>query len=529
MNVKFRQCTLGLLLGALASTAAQPKAPAQDEKPARDLTPARASTPPVKTATVRTERVEKLKLLNGDTISGKFLGMEKGMVRWQHPSANLVIPFKATDIAGLTIAHKQRPEGVAQHNSAIKLINGDRLLGDLVELTPEVLVLDTWYAGKLKLPRSSVLQLNPVLMGSRVVFESREGDASGWLHGNYNQGIPPKAKVVGAVGAGPQKAQQVAQKILAQKIVPQNIVNGRPQPQQKNLFWKFDGSGFTSSASGAVVARADIAYPDKFELAFDLQWAGGTSCYFNTAILASNIKENYSGDHYRLQVSSGYFYFYRRTKTGNQVQMGRAELRQQLSGKTRVRVALLVDRLTREITLMIDGQVINTYRDSNKEPVPASGGLSFQSNNTYPLRISKIRVAEWNGKLPGNEAKSDGVEDFIFFKNKDHIKGKVKFIKDGKIMVSSTSFGEVPVPLTKVARMQLANPKKEGKPKAGETQASLMQGGRVSGQFKNWTDEKVRLVHPFLGAVEFHPAVFETLEMNRDQPRPQKQQGIFSK
>lgn len=515
------------MLGALSSTAAQPKAPVEDEKPTRDLTPARSSVPSVQKLAVRMERVEKLNLLNGDTFSGKFLGMENGTVRWQHPSASLVIPFKATDVAGLTITQKKQPQGMAQHNSAVNLVNGDRLLGDLVELTPEVLVLDTWYAGKLKLPRSSVLELNPVLLGSRVVFESREGDDSGWLHGNYNQGIPPKAK--GPVGAGPQKAQQVAEKILARKIVPQIVVNGRAQPQQKNLFWKFDGSGFTSSASGAVVARADIAYPDKFELAFDLQWAGGTSCYFNTAILASNIKENYSGDHYRLQVSSGYFYFYRRTKNGNQVQMGRAELRQQLSGKSRVRVALLVDRLTREITLMIDGKVINTYRDGNNDPVPASGGLSFQSNNTYPLRISKIRVAEWNGKLPGNEAKSDGVEDFIFFKNKDHIKGKVKFIKDGKIMVNSTSFGEVPVPLTKVARMQLANPKKEGEPKAGETKASLIQGGQVSGQFEKWTDDKVRLMHPYLGAVEFHPAIFESLEMNRDQPRPQKHQGFFSK
>ena len=71
--------------------------------------------------------------------------------------------------------------------------------------------------------------------------------------------------------------------------------------------------------------------------------------------------------------------------------------------------------------------------------------------------------------------------------------------------------------------------KKEEKPKAGATQATLVHGGRVSGKFEKWTLDKVQLMHPFIGAVEFHPAVFESLEMNRDQPRPKKQEGFFSK
>ena len=176
----------------------------------------------------------------------------------------------------------------------------------------------------------------------------------------------------------------------------------------RNYFWKFDGTGFTSNASGAVIARTDINYSDKFELAFDVQWMGGTSCYFHTAFLASSVKDSYSGDHYRLQVSSGYFYFYRRTKNGNQIQMGRAELRDRISGKSRMRIGLLVDRLQREVTLTIDGEVIKTYRDGGKDPLPLARGLAFQSNNTYPLRISKIKVSHCNGKPPTEEVKSDG-------------------------------------------------------------------------------------------------------------------------
>ena len=101
------------------------------------------------------------------------------LLRWQHPSADGVISFKSADVSSLVIAQKPRPPGARLHNSAVGLINGDRLLGDLIELTPELLVLDTWYGGRLTLPRSAVAELNPVLMGSRVVFQSREGDDSG--------------------------------------------------------------------------------------------------------------------------------------------------------------------------------------------------------------------------------------------------------------------------------------------------------------------------------------------------------------
>ena len=77
--------------------------------------------------------------------------------------------------------------------------------------------------------------------------------------------------------------------------------------------------------------------------------------------------------------------------------------------------------------------------------------------------------------------------------------------------------------------MQLANINKEEEPKTGESQATLVRGGRVSGQFEKWTADKVRLMHPFIGVVRLHPAVFESLEMNSGQPRPKKQQGFFSK
>ncbi|WP_288362950.1 hypothetical protein, partial [uncultured Spongiibacter sp.] len=99
-------------------------------------------------------RLEKLKLLNGDNISGKFLGIRDGKILWQHPSFNASVQVKSVDIDEIRLfpgAGKSR-----RHNCTVELVNGDTLQGDLIELSETELVLDTWYGGQLKLPRSSV-------------------------------------------------------------------------------------------------------------------------------------------------------------------------------------------------------------------------------------------------------------------------------------------------------------------------------------------------------------------------------------
>jgi len=517
------------LLFVVLPLVAQPEppdaAPEEDVpalEPARPAPLVRSSAPPSRISEAPVTRPERLRMLNGDSFSGTLLGLENGRIQWRHPSAEPVIPFKASDVADLEISQRPRPQGARAHNSSVRLVNGDLLLGDLKELTPQQLVLDTWYAGLLKLPRQSVVELHPVLTGSRVVFAMREGDASGWLFGNFNNGIKPKplaAVPAGPVGEGGERARAVAREVLGEQAA---ATSG-------NKLWRYDGSGFVSTTSGAVVCRQDIACPDRFELGFDLQWTGSTSCYFNLCFLASSIKDAFSGDHYRLQVSSGYFYLYRRTKQGNQSQLGRVQLREKMNNKTRMRVEFLVNRPKGELTLVVDGVKIETFMDGNKTPMPNSRGLSFQSTNAQAIRISKIRVSDWNGKMPGEKVESNGREDFIFFTNKDHIQGEVKGIKEGRVTVMSASLGKLPpVDLSKVARMRFANPTKKAEPVAGETRATLAGGGRLTGRFESWAPGKVRWVHPFAGLLELHPAVFHSLEMNRDQPRPRKKEGIFS-
>ncbi len=136
----FRRCALALLpcamvMAAVAQPGDDPAKPALI-KPARDLKPARASEPHATPEPVLVSRTEKLKLLDGGSLNGKFMGIESGLVRWRHPSADVDIPFKAGDVDSLVIARRPLPAGHRLHASGVELVNGDWLLGDCVEMSP---------------------------------------------------------------------------------------------------------------------------------------------------------------------------------------------------------------------------------------------------------------------------------------------------------------------------------------------------------------------------------------------------------
>ena len=76
----------------------------QAVKPVRSSGLARSSNPPKDAAAKsKVPRLEKLKLLNGDDISGKFLGIKDGNILWQHPSFSGLIQVKSADISEIRL------------------------------------------------------------------------------------------------------------------------------------------------------------------------------------------------------------------------------------------------------------------------------------------------------------------------------------------------------------------------------------------------------------------------------------------
>jgi len=125
-----------------------------DVEPLRSTDPARSSQPPKpKVATPKELREEKLTLLNGGIVFGKFMGMNGGDVLWKSDAYDKVISVKGSLIAALEL---NAPEGKGgAGTSTIELVNGDNFQGNVVGLDADGLTVETWFGGKMKIARDA--------------------------------------------------------------------------------------------------------------------------------------------------------------------------------------------------------------------------------------------------------------------------------------------------------------------------------------------------------------------------------------
>ena len=101
-------------------------------------------------------RREAIELLDGDTLGGRFIGLDpKKGVRWKHPAIAQELHFDPAKVARITVPRTGLPAGARHHACRVRLANGDELTGELKSLINDKLVLNTWYAGQLSIMRSA--------------------------------------------------------------------------------------------------------------------------------------------------------------------------------------------------------------------------------------------------------------------------------------------------------------------------------------------------------------------------------------
>ena len=543
MSVNFRPWFAGSVAALAVTGFAQPKniVPAQrgfplpaaiqaevvKELPAelRDLPAARSETAsrtskpaPASAPKVSEKALDKLKLLNGDLLSGKFAGMKDGSVLWEHAAFNTVVAVDGGQLESLNLVDPG--SAGKQHGSSVELVNGDMLQGDLVELNADSLLLDTWYGGKLEIPRKSVLALRPGLKSARVIYQGPEGGPEGWKTGNRNTGQQMKPFGNNVVPMNQPAAGNLALQIVQGRQVPANA--GRPATQQG---WRYNDNGFLSSTSGPILGRDDLELPDMVQIEFDLQWANYFG--FGLNIFTDNLANEYSGNSYSLRFDHSNVYVYR-YRNGSSSRLGANVPSQMQQPMTRAHITVCVDKKEKSIAILVNGKLLNQWKDTGAEFAGKGKGLLFTSRNSYPMRLSGIRITEWDGNLPQGKTRQrgNGESDFVQLKNEDLISGTAKSIQDGKLMLSM-KFADVPVKMEDVAMLELNNPLVKDKPAPGTVLAHMPASSRVSLKVLGWEGGKVLVESPYFGKAAFDPGIFRKLEFNRHVPRRATGSNLF--
>jgi len=492
----------------------------KDAQPVRSSTPARTSNPPKAKAPVKPkERPDKLKFLNGDSLSGRFQGIIDGNVVWQYPAFTEPAKVKLSAVEQIRIIPRDKKN--LKHNCSVELVNGDWFTGDLVSLNEEGLELDTWYGGRLKLPRQHVRFVRPGQVSSRILYEGPDGSPEGWKTGNRNNSTVPMAPFGNNnfinPANGPAAPQQLALQIIGKQPIGRAVNSNIAK-------WRFVDNGFNCSTSGPMLGRNDMALPDKLMMEFDFQWSNYFSLGVN--LYADTIKNEYTGNSYSLRIDRSNVYLYR-IDNSRQVRVG-VNVQSGMSTKTRSRVTICVDRPKRLFALLMDGRLIHKWEDKGAKFAGKGNGILFTSRNSYPMRLSNMTISEWDGNIPdaGGDKKGNGKEDFVKFVNEDTLSGTAQSLKDGKLTMKA-AFGETPLDFKTIALLELANPRVNAKPDAGEIRIRLLSHGQVTVDIEEWVGDKVRVRSPYFGTAEFDPAVFEKLEFNRHIPRRASGDNIF--
>jgi len=370
-------------------------------------TEAKTNAPPV-APVVRTE--DTLSFLNGDRLHGRLTSLDgaAGLLTWQHKAAPEPMRYQLAALDKLDLLPR-KAEGLQPQKSVVQLVNGDRLRGDVVTLDAAGLVLKTWYAGTLNIARTRLSELAPAAAQLDVLYEGPTADLAGWTTQNN-----------GMRGGG-----------LAYR------------------------NGGLVLPLGQPIGRKLPNLPD--QVRFEFEVSNYASAYFVFWFFCDSPRNMGGSDAYYLNFYGSRMEFQRMMRNEGNRSLGSIDNDAERRVKNHLLVTILADRKERHFAVLFDGKLMREFNDS-QDFKGAGDCIMFQTHQASSMKIAKIKIARWDGKLPKAENSSGGdvEQDSLTFLNGDAMSGSVRSITTNNVKFE-TSYAVLDVPLARIARMRFAN------------------------------------------------------------------------
>lgn len=409
---------------------------------------------------------ESLEFLNGDKLRGRLTGIEAdGTVQWSHPEAKAAIQFSPRHLARINL-DPNAGRGKGGDGFMVRLVNGNELPGKIMSMDKDHLVLNTWFAGTLTIPRKHVVSFRPVRVGNLL----------------YEGPVNMEEWTTGRVGQG--------------------------------RGWRFRDGALVSSRPGLI--GRDMKLPDVAKIDFDLAWTGNLGLLIS--LYAPNV-ESYSSNCYLLQMNAGYIYLNRSSNRGGQNNLGQTQV-EELARRNKAKVGLRINKEQKTVALLLDGVMVKQWRDPG-EFAGAGGGLAFYAQGQGSIVISRLQVAEWDGRMDdtGPTDASGTEQDSISLVNRDKVSGTIQKIEDGQLHLTS-AFAPLTIPLERLDRVELAGASSEGiKDDDSMVRIGLPNDGVIVVKLERMNRERAAVLSPSFGKAEFNPQAFRHIDFNLKRER----------
>jgi hypothetical protein len=379
----------------------------------------------------------------------------------------------------------ETPEQQGEHEAVVTLTNGNVLRGRLSDLPDETIVLDTWYAGTLELRRVMVDSLQIIDRGNAIY--SGPNGPDGWVFAPGHTDKPP---------------------------------------------WRFTAGTMVSQAPGSIARDLDL--PKQISVSFDLAWRDTLD--LRMILFSDDVKSEAPSNAYVLSFERMQAVLRKQFTDGAATH--RSTIKRTsvaaLSSKEKVRVEFFADRSAGKFMLKIDGKKIDEiWEDPNPGGAKLGGGMHFIAENDTQVRISRLRVHEWDGRF-GLQAAEDDEEDEpetaegyqkIRLRNGDILTGRVLGVEEERLKIE-TAHGEVMLPVARMTSAMLhreedkEDPVLYQKPKLmkGDVRAWFADGGYVVFRLDEVNDNDFLGYSQTFGDAKFRRNAFRRVEFNIYKP-----------
>jgi hypothetical protein len=426
---------------------------------------------PPKSSPATNAAPDSLLFRNGDLLYGQLLAIDPpGAVQWRHPDAAQPIEFKPDTIAQIDFPAPKNSTAPSNNACRLLLANGDSLEGGLVSCDREAVALQTWYAGRLSIPRAS-LQSLVFIRRSPAVFDGITG-LDGWTQ----------------------------------------AVSAAPVPGESGQ-WTYRNGAFYAGKT-ASIAR-DLKLPDVAEIQFDMAWKGTLN--FAVALYTDslrpillNAKDQAPdfGGFYSLRFQSRVLIDLLAIKKLDPIRSLGQAMNPSLNNKDRLHVTLRVSKAQHKIALSLDDTLVKEWVD----PQGFTGegaGMRFVQNPGSVVKLSHLRITHWDGIVEEPAADST---DVCWFENGQKIEGPIQSINNGKIALRPPNRPlEIPLAELKAvtfARRQTSPPQTQ----AATVRATFAQGGALTFILETWRPDEMIIRSTDFGKARINPAAFTRLQ-----------------
>lgn len=409
-------------------------------------------------------RAGVLQLLDGSNLHGGLRGITStnGLV-WDHPAAREPLQLLLTNVSVVRFDRALQPEHSFKASSRFHFKNGDELIGNILEIKDQKMRLQSWFGDNVQADLNTVDVITFSSKGYNLLYEGPAG-LDGWH-----------------IGRNPKS-------------------------------WEYRDGAFV--ANGADLLGRDFGLSGSATLEFELQWNGA----FSLSIIlysASVDRFDYSSNAYVVYLGTGSISIQRVQGGTGAIMLGQAQLPDMLR-RNRMRFEIRCNKEDATLSLFADGKFVQRWKDSNAGGFVAKGtGIVFFSQvEPRSLKLSNIRVAEWDGRFEPDSATNAPPDlDVVYLANRDKVVGKVDALEQEKAIVT-TKQAKLDIPLSRVTQIRFGRDGGNTNSAPDELRASFPGGETVVFKLDKWDGAEVKGTSQTFGSLAFDPKNIRQLQFN---------------